>query len=302
MEYVNFKEIEEKLMDDIYIYGVETAGAAMAEAEMTYEESIGSPVGFDKWSIFHVKTRSMSLMEAYLMDSVKLTPEERLVLEAWNSSDLRVCEVVDRSGKEFLILKDVASGESFRARADESVEKGELVIGRIFFMDEEFYVSGCLSVFIDRKLSETVKGKLREIYESHCKVEGYSTYENYLKSNPWVLYKIIEVAETPVAPLEEDEMDVFSLVYAMADPGRVKETIKSEGIFVPCDEEAGVSYYFLMDEDGILCEVEVHPRLLIANINERDEIERVQKRLEDLFAGAIVLTDTHAKTIGDLTE
>lgn len=165
-----------------------------------------------------------------------------------------------------------------------------------------FYVSRILSVFVDSKLAETVKGKFREAYESYCNIRGYVTYENYAKNNQWMFYKMIEIINKIELVQEEEILQVYSAVYIVPDRERLMGKIRKTDAFIPDDVDSGVEYYLLIEGNNLLCEVEVHGDRIVINGNSLDELKKSQAKVEEIFAGDIVFSESHNKKLEDLIE
>jgi len=300
LNYDKLIEIEEKILDEAYIYGVEKANNEMAIARELYEKNIGSLVGFDKWSIFNAKSGQMSILEIYVKCQQGLLEENMAVLKAWIRSEMKVCEAIETEIDDSIACIDIISGEKIKIESGSMLKKGDIFIGRVFLLDERFYVSSLLSVFVDSKLAETVKGKFREAYESYCNIRGYVTYENYAQKNQWMFYKMIEIIDKIERVEEEGTLEVYSAVYIVTNRERLMEKIRNTDAFIPDDEDAGVEYYLLLEGSALLCEVEVHGDRIVINGNSLEELKKSQEKLEEIFAGDIVFSESNNKKLEDL--
>ena len=302
MNYDKLARIEEKLLDDVYIYGVEKAKEEIDKARVLYEKNIGSLDGFDAWSIFKTEINNKSIVELYAEEEIALTSEEVDVLEAWSKSKMHVYEAIDSLEGESILCRDIINGKKARIKAGDMMKKGDLFIGRILPLYDWTYASRLLSVFVDDKLTETVKGKFRESYESYCNIRGYTTYENYAENNQWIFYKIIEIIEKMEKVEEDETIEVYSAVYIVANSEILKEKINKMDKFILDDSEAGIEYYLMMDKSNLLCELELHNNSIVVNGNSLEELKRSQAILEEDFAGNIVFSESYSKKVEDLIE
>jgi hypothetical protein len=302
LNYDKLVEIEEKLLDEAYIYGVEKANNEITNARELYEKNIGSLTGFDKWSIFNAESGQMSILEIYIKSRQGLSEENMGVLKAWMKSEMKVCEAIETSSGESITCRDIISGEKLMIESGGMLKKGDIFIGRVFLLDQIFYVSRILSVFVDKKLAETVKGKFREAYESYCNIRGYVTYENYAQKNQWMFYKMIEIIDKIERVQEEKILEVHSAVYIVPDRERLMGKIRKTDAFIPDDSDAGVEYYLLLEGSDLLCEVEVHGDRIVINGNSLEELKKSQAKVEKIFASDIVFSESHTKKLEDLIE
>lgn len=300
MEIDKLLKMEEDLADAVYLYGIETAKEAMAKAQVLYTEKIGSGEGFDRWALFNVRCGSRPLLSAFLDRPEKLSGALRALAEAWAASDPGVYEAGDRPEPGWIWFSDVISGERLKAKAGEWVGKGDLIIGRLLRLEEGLAVSARLSVTIDRKLAETVKGKLRRAYEAYCDRFGYVAYRSYMEDNPWILPGLMAATEAAREISEEGVPDVHVRVYAMADRGRVLATVASEDAFVESDREKGVLYYLLMVSGAVLGEVEIHGRRLVLNANSRQEAEKADSALKRLLGDSVTFLEKRTESLEDV--
>lgn len=302
MNYDKLVEIEEKLLDEAYIYGVEKAKDEITHAREVYEKNIGSLAGFDKWSIFNAESGQKSILEIYSKSGQGLSEDDMAVLKAWIQSEMKVCEAIDTSSGESIACRDIISGEELNIEAGGLLKKGDIFIGRVFLLDQRLYMSKILSVFVDSKLAETVKGKFREAYESYCNIKGYVTYENYAQKNQWMFYKMIEIIDKIERVQEEQILEVHSAVYIVPDRERLMGKIRNTEAFISDDVDAGVQYYLLLEGNDLLCEVEVHGDRIVINGNSLEELKKSRAKVEKIFAGDIVFSESHTKKLEDLIE
>ena len=129
LNYDKLVEIEEKLLDEAYIYGVEKANNEMTNARELYEKNIGSLAGFDKWSIFNAESGQMSILEIYSKSRQGLSEENMDVLNAWMRSEMKVCEAIDTSIGESIACRDIISGEKLKIESGGMLKKGDIFIG-----------------------------------------------------------------------------------------------------------------------------------------------------------------------------
>jgi len=302
LDYYKLVEIEEKLLDDVYVYGVEAGKGQIADFQSLYERNIGSLSGFDKWSIFNVRMGEKSLLEVFLEGNKDISEDEDAVLNGWMHSEMKVCEAIDVAIDKASVLNDIISGQKIELKSGGNLKKGDILIGRIFPMDGGFYASGHLSAVVDRKIAETVKGKLREAYESYCNIKGYVSFKNYAENNQWIFYKMIEIIDDIDLKQEEGTVEVHSAVYVIKDRKRFqKKLMKTESLILD-DRDNGIEYYLLLDGNDLLCEMEVYKDKIVLNGNSLDELDRSKIMVEGFFENEVVFSKSHIKNVEELLE
>jgi len=302
LDYHKLFEIEEKLLDDVYVYGVESAKGEMEDFQNLYSRNIGSLSGFDKWSIFNVNLGKNNLLELFFEENKNIPEEEKAVLDGWMHSKMKICEAIDVANGKPAVCNDIISGQKIEFQAGNMLKKGDIFIGRIFSMDGIFYASRHLSAVVDRKIAETVKGKLREAYESYCNIKGYVSFKNYSEKNQWIFYKMIEIIENIDLKQEEENVEVYSAVYIIANRKRLQEKIMMADSFILDDRDKGVDYYLLLDGSDLLCEIEVHEDRIVLNCNSSDELDKSRTEIEGGFEDDVIFSKSYVKDVEKLLE
>jgi len=302
LDYHKLIEIEEKLLDDVYVYGVESAKVVIEDFQNLYARNIGSLSGFDKWSIFNVNLGGKSLLQLFIDGNKDIAEDEKHVLDGWLHSEMKVCEAIDVPIGKPSVLNDIISGQKIEVQTGEKLKKGDIFIGRIYAINGDFYASGHLSSAVDRKIAETVKGKLREAYESYCNIKGYVSFKSYAESNQWIFYKMIEIIENIDLKQDDGTVEVHSAVYIIADRKRFQEKISMADSFILDDRDKGAEYYLLLDGSDLLCEMEVHKDRIVLNGNSSDELERSRMKVEGLFEDCVAFSKSYVKNVEELLE
>jgi len=300
MEYHKLIEIEEKLLDDVYVYGAMAAKEEMADFQRLYARNIGSLSGFDKWSIFNVRLGKHSLLELYVDVNKDVTEDEKDVLEGWLHSEIKVCEAIDVPLEKPAVCNDIISGQKIELFCGNIFKKSDIFIGRVFSIDGVFYASGILSAVVDRKIAETVKGKLREAYESYCNIKGYVSFKNYAEKNHWIFYKMIEIVENMDPKQDERTIEVHSAVYLIADRKAFEEKMINSDSFILDDRDKGVEYHLLLEGSELLCEMEVHKDRIVLNCNSKDELDKSRGKIESFFEEDVIFSKTYVKDVEKL--
>lgn len=273
---MNNWELIQDALDQIVLGAVEIQNEGfLARAKAVYEQGIeGRAEGlfFTGYLSLDYKAEGISLLEKHL----EKYPES--ILATMTSHRFSVYEVMKYPTG--LGLKDIYTKQDFALDAEDEYSEGDLVVGRIFTFTGVNYL-GEDSMIFPSSYKETFRKGVMEKYNEYVTSNGLTALEDFIKEEPLVLMKFVEILnEVEQESFEaEDEYLVYQSVFLVGDPVAFKNVLSTAEDFEVTLEESSFVVAKLYTDKGTEAEDLVAELVLDGNRIEIESLDEFRQNM-----------------------
>lgn len=281
-------KIQENLNDILFEVMQIENNAFVEEAKNIYELGIENTVEglfFSQYLSFnHLDEGGKTLFRRY----VDKHPESSLSLV----TDLRFSVYEVKKYPAGMGLKDLYTKQDFLIQGEEELLEGDIVVAMLVSIGSDHFINEGYMLFPSQYKDTFMKG-IMEKYNEFCRSKGSVDLEAFIKGQPLIIMKFVEIlnnVEQDAYEAEEDYL-VYQTVFLVGDLAKAKEKIKSDSDFEITLEESGflVTRLFMdkgTDAENLIAEIVMDGNRI--EIEALDEFRqnmakaKIESLLEDL--------------------
>lgn len=292
------ENMDQILFDAMAIENEDFVSAAKKAYEQGIEER-AEGLFFSAYLTYHYQDESGStLFQKYL----KKHPESPLSL----ITDMRFSVYEVRNYPAGVGLKDVYTREDYLIKGQDELVEGDIMVARIVSLGADHFIDEDYMIFPAAYKDTFVKG-IMEKYNEFCQLNGIMELAAFLKEQPLVLMKFVEIlneVEQESYEAEEDYL-VYQTVFLTADPEAVKTQLQSDEDFdVSLEESSFIVARLYADrgteEENLIAEIVVDGKRIEVEALDEFRQAMAKEKLQRLLGGLAVHFQDEVLSMDDL--
>lgn len=229
-------KIQEDLNDILFEVMQIENNTFVEEAKNIYELGIENAVEglfFSQYLSFnHLDSQDKTLFDRY----IEKHPESALNLV----TDLRFSIYEVKKYPAGMGLKDLYTKQDFLLKGEEELLEGDIVAALLVSIGTDHFINEGYMLFPNQYKDTFMKG-IMEKYNEFCRSKGALDLETFIKEQPLVIMKFVEIlnnVEQDAYEAEEDYL-VYQTVFLVGDLSKAKEIIREDKDFEITLDESG---------------------------------------------------------------
>ncbi len=189
-------------------------------------------------------------------------------------------------------LKDLYTKQDFLVKGEEELSEGDIIVATLVSIGPDHFINEDFMLFPSQYKDPFVKG-IMEKYNELCRSKGAMDLEHFVKTNPLIIMKFVEIinnVEQDAYEAQEDYL-VYQTVFLVGDMALAKAKIKEDPDFeITLDESGFLVTRLFMDkgteDENLIAEIVIDGNRI--EIEALDEFRqnmakaKVESLLQDL--------------------
>lgn len=177
-------------------------------------------------------------------------------------------------------IKDVFTKTDYLIKDQEELVEGDILIARIVSLGNDHFLSEDFMIFPHSYKDTFVKG-IMEKYNEYCTINGLTDLEEFIKTQPLVLMKFVEILNEVEQESYESEEDylVYQSIYLVGDPVAAKSLLLNAKEFDVTMDESGFVVARLYADKGTEDENLVAELVLDGNRIEVEALDEFRQNM-----------------------
>ncbi len=203
-------------------------------------------------------------------------------------------------------IKDVFTKTDFLIKDQEDLVEGDIMVARIVSLGNDHFLSEDLMIFPHSYKETFVKG-IMEKYNEYCTMNGLTDLEVFIKTQPLVLMKFVEILnEVEQESYEaEDDYLVYQSIYLIGDQAAAKNILLTSKEFDVTMDESGFVVARLYADKGTEDENLVAELILDGNRIEIEALDKfrqnmAKEKIKEVFGEVVVHFQDEVLSMDDL--
>jgi hypothetical protein len=186
-------------------------------------------------------------------------------------------------------LKDIFTRADFLLKSDEEMEEGDILVARLFKIGTDYFINDDYMIFPNTYKDAFVKGFM-EKYNEYSRMNGIVDLEYFIKNQPLVLMKFVEILNGVEQESYEAEEDytVYQTIYLVADTNAARNLLASDEAFDITLEESGFFVASLYSDKGTEDENLIAELILDGNRIEIEALDTFKQNLAKEKIGTLL--------------
>lgn len=290
-------------MDQILFDVMRIENEAFVEAaKIAYEQGIedrAEGLFFSAFLSYHFKdSQGKTLFERHLENN----PNSPLNLV----TDYRFSVYEVRNYPAGMGVKDIFTKTDYLIQGQDDLVEGDIMVARVVSLGNDHFINEDFMIFPHSYKDTFVKG-IMEKYNEYCSLNGLTDLEAFLREQPLVLMKFVEILNEVEQESYESEEDylVYQSVYLIGDPVAAKSILLGATDFDVTLDESGFVVARIYADKGTEEETLVAELVLDGNrieIEALDEFRQnmAKEKMKQVFGEVAVHFQDEVVSMDDL--